>query len=133
MSRLAVPSLNPSVLRLLAWPILLRRLDVVEPAHRPVQDERVAVCMHQLAKGVHDRIGPIGRDLHQHVAMGPLWYEAVVDEKGHLDEFDRLAVCQPVPAVKQRCSDADRDRRALGGLIAHDACRRAVVSRGQRR
>ena len=81
-----------------------------EAVEHPAQHQGAAGAAHELAQREEHRVGVLGLDAQQQVAVAALGVQAVVRaRKGMVDQLARAARGEPVALVEQRRADADDD------------------------
>jgi len=94
----------------------------VVAVQHPVQDQVVPGPAHQLAQGVQQHVGLVGRQGQEQVAVALGRVEPVVGQERHPDQLPRLAPGQPEAVVEHRRPHADGDGQAVGAQVgAEDA------------
>ena len=82
-----------------------------------MEDQVVPGPAHELAQGVEEHVGLVGREGQQQVAVALGRVEAVVGQERHPDQLPGLALGQPEAVVEQRRPDAEGDGQAVGAPI----------------
>jgi hypothetical protein len=86
----------------------------VVAVQHPVEDQVVPGPPHELAQGVEEHVGLVGREGQQQVAVALGRVEAVVGQERHPDQLPGPALGQPEAVVEHRRPDAEGDRQAVG-------------------
>ena len=94
----------------------------VPAVQHPVQHQVVPGPAHQLAQGVEQHVGLVGRQGQEQVAVALGRVEAVVGQERHPHQLPGPAPGQPEAVVEHRRPHADGDGQAVGAQVgAEDA------------
>jgi hypothetical protein len=89
----------------------------VVAVEHPAQDQVVPGPAHQLAQGVQQRVGLVGREGQQQVAVALGRVEAVVGQERHPDQLPGSALGQAEAVVEQRRPHAEGHGQPVGAQL----------------